>query len=529
MSAKEVGPGKLAPAAARRGALKRADGQPLTRHDLQYDVLSYIFNDENAVFTDPFSSPPGEKVTFRDLYVSAIVRAPKTARSVRDKIAESSAFATDFAMLSLLANVGRVNTSMAFFPETRTALRTYHPVPALQRTDGNLTDAPRIRNALKSCTLPSESKHVPTSPFNILALRDTGPFPTTSVFNLLFVLTQHTAGIGTSHFNEDAGLEFTDLFQPVPVPSAERGRAFLWVVFHYLESAATPNPFSDPPPEEGDSSSESKDIRPMAPRMHRVDPSMLVNENVDLPEEKEYGEKMSEHRRQFLETDRERQEAVNAAKVDGTDGPPGSSERGASGTPAPVAGTSISIKSKGKSGRKAAPEFVDASSGYMKFSYKDRQNDKPALQLQPDGPLTLAPSASAGTAYDNSHRQSTGTGRGKKSKRGMQTEPYDFVYAPPSPERSMFQQAWHIINTKDVLYDSDDESADQHVRLDYIRRLQTLSRLRGKSPTPTPEPDAHPHAGEVLGVDPLVHPPPPEVEFQHHHVAPPEMDVDDSW
>lgn len=85
----------------------------MTRQDLQYDVLSYIFNDTHAVFTDPFSDPPGKQVTFRDLYVSAIQHAPKTARSTRDKMGESDVFATDIAMLSLLANVGRVNTSMA--------------------------------------------------------------------------------------------------------------------------------------------------------------------------------------------------------------------------------------------------------------------------------------------------------------------------------------------------------------------------------------------------------------------------------
>ena len=113
LTSHSAGPGKLAAATSRKGALKRADGEPLTRQDLQYDLLNYIFSDTNAVFTDPFSNPPGQKVTFRDLYVSAIARAPKTARSVRDKFAESEVFATDFAMLSLLANVGRVNTSMA--------------------------------------------------------------------------------------------------------------------------------------------------------------------------------------------------------------------------------------------------------------------------------------------------------------------------------------------------------------------------------------------------------------------------------
>jgi hypothetical protein len=55
------------------------------------------------------------------------------------------------------------------FPEMKTALRTYHPVPSLQKTDGNAQDAPRIKNCLKAALLPSEAKGVPpSSPEEIL-------------------------------------------------------------------------------------------------------------------------------------------------------------------------------------------------------------------------------------------------------------------------------------------------------------------------------------------------------------------------
>lgn len=56
------------------------------------------------------------------------------------------------------------------FPEMKTALRTYHPVPSLQKTDGNAQDAPRIKNCLKAALLPSELKSMPPStPEEILA------------------------------------------------------------------------------------------------------------------------------------------------------------------------------------------------------------------------------------------------------------------------------------------------------------------------------------------------------------------------
>ena len=89
-------------------------------------------------------------------------------------------------MLALLVNVGRVNTTMSckhlvvhisectdtyliVFPEMKTAIRTYHPIPALQRTTGNLQDAPRIKHILKSSVLDGEQGNTPSIPAEILA------------------------------------------------------------------------------------------------------------------------------------------------------------------------------------------------------------------------------------------------------------------------------------------------------------------------------------------------------------------------
>lgn len=92
----------------------------------------------------------------------------------------------------------------------KTALRSYHPVPSLQKTDGNLQDAPRIKNCLKAALLPFEFKTPPpSSPAEILekavscALttgtkkktlanrmrQRAGHIPPTSVVNLIFVLS----------------------------------------------------------------------------------------------------------------------------------------------------------------------------------------------------------------------------------------------------------------------------------------------------------------------------------------------------
>lgn len=104
-----------APTPRRGVAIKRADGEPLTRVDVQYDFLRAIFNDSHEVFTDPYTAKDGQatKVSFRDLYINTILHSPKATKALKDKMNESSLFAEDFAMLSLLVNVGRVNTTMS--------------------------------------------------------------------------------------------------------------------------------------------------------------------------------------------------------------------------------------------------------------------------------------------------------------------------------------------------------------------------------------------------------------------------------
>jgi Ino eighty subunit 1 len=168
-------------------ALKRADGEPLTRADIQYDVLDNIFHDTHDVFTDPYPSDvkPAPKICFRNLYLKYILHSPKATKALKDKMLDSQTFAEDFGMLALLVNVGRVNTTMSckhsvvrlseytdsymiVFPEMKTAIRTYHPIPALQRTNGNLQDAPRIKHILKSSILDGEQANQPSIPVEIL-------------------------------------------------------------------------------------------------------------------------------------------------------------------------------------------------------------------------------------------------------------------------------------------------------------------------------------------------------------------------
>jgi Ino eighty subunit 1 len=58
---------------------------------------------------------------------------------------------------------------MSVFPEMKTAIRTYHPIPSLQHTNGNMLDAPRIKHILKTSLLDSEGKSTPATPADIIA------------------------------------------------------------------------------------------------------------------------------------------------------------------------------------------------------------------------------------------------------------------------------------------------------------------------------------------------------------------------
>ncbi|KAI5898724.1 uncharacterized protein SCHCODRAFT_01162858 [Schizophyllum commune H4-8] len=275
--------------------IKRNDAEPLTREDIQYDLLYHIFKDSQAVFTN---QTPGkyEKVSFRQLYVNALYHSSKCSKVLKDKMLDTPEFAVEFAKIALLTNVGRINTTMAFFPEMKTALRTYHPVPSLQKTDGNAQDAPRIKNCLKSALLPSEVKKPPPSnPQEIIARFNSGMRPPTSVVNLIFVLSTHAAlsqTLSRTHF--DGNINFLDLFIPTNLSSPDRARAFLFIMFYYLESPTgeIENPFGD---------DLCKQDPAKAPRMRVLSPAETRLENVDLPEENKWGEMMSQQRGKFLQ------------------------------------------------------------------------------------------------------------------------------------------------------------------------------------------------------------------------------------
>lgn len=187
------------------------------------------------------------------------------------------------------------------FPEMRAQLRTYHAIPCLQKNQEpnaqykGLQDAPRLKSILKgSC----EDTDQPNTIEKIQA----ATIPRTNPVNLIFVLSQFAPKISEQHFFQPR--DFFDLVIRATLSSKSRAKAFLWLIWWYLESdfsreAAEMNPFGPGlPPEEN-----SKAMPIKVPAFEHLTEDQANAENVDTEEELIYGEKMKGVRKRILEDD----------------------------------------------------------------------------------------------------------------------------------------------------------------------------------------------------------------------------------
>ncbi|KAJ7225776.1 hypothetical protein GGX14DRAFT_422304 [Mycena pura] len=433
-------------------AIEHTDGQPITRADVQYDVLSHIFADETKAFTDPTSQ--ATKLSFRDLYVNYILRSPKAKSVLKDKLSTPT-FATDFAMLALLVNVGRIAATMSFFVEMRTVQRTYHPVPCLQRTNGNLLDAPRVKSVLKTCVLEGENKNGLSTPAQVLARAKARQIPPTTIPNLLFVLASHSAQIGRDHL---ADMEFLDLFLPSAASSQSRARIFLWLCYHYHEApSANPdedydgdvalNPFSD------------LDTPGKVPHLVLLTDEEISTENVDTEEEKALAERLIAQR-QVIARDHQLKESAKESKI-------------LASTPGGIP------KSRSKNAKTAPSTPLRRKARVVEEEYPDEMHFRTLDDAAADIKSPLR------AIY---HRRSS-LDESPSSPRSLPVpphHPHSHRYSPYKP-RTMLQHAWHGIATSDPLDNSDSDEEDEHDRRDHVERLAVISRVRGKAPTPEPD------------------------------------------
>lgn len=473
-------------------AIRRVDGQPLTRVDLQYDFLKNVFNDTTCVFTDPYSENASSKICFRDLYVKAIIHSTKATNALKERLAESPLFGTDFAMLSLLVNIGRINTTMSFFPEMKTNIRTYHPVPALQRTSGSLHDGPRIKHLLQASVFGMLPIDLPRSPEAILARLRSKLSPPTSAPHVISVLADYTYHIGKTHFSEQ--LDFIDLFVRTDVSSLSRARAFLWVCYNYLENLSTdddydeesvPNPFAD-----------QRLVN--EPSFCLLTPEEIALENVDSEEEKTLAEKLIAQRDHIVKAQAAKETIKETIGEDDEMVPSPAEDK---------------LKRKGKARafdwgtriaaakeRKAAADkrrrerIKQKAKGEEAVSYleKSKPGDGDCDAVTPTSEPLL--NDLRANSYSSAQRSSScrrspepslpfhhqysshshDVMHGKIIPRG---EPYPSHRLRIIPDRTTLQHAWHVVTTRDPLLDSDDEHGNEYDRRDYVQRLKIVSHL----------------------------------------------------
>ena len=294
--------------------LKKEDGIPLWRRDIQFAFLRCVFEDKTPVFTMASNGSKGH--TFADIYIDAMARSSKTSRILKEKLTTDRTAALNMAMVCLLVNVGRMNTTLncmvyliqwemimrllrTVFPEMRAQLRTYHSIPSLQaHQDPNaykqLQDAPRLKSILKGA---SEDMHQPSTIEKIKSF----PVPRTNPVNLIFVLSQYAPKISETHFFPPR--DFFDLVMRGTLSSRSRAKAFLWLIWYYLESdfsgpAAENNPFGH-----GQHGDATGGLPLKVPPFEHLTEEQANAENVDTESEKEYGELKRLERKRILEED----------------------------------------------------------------------------------------------------------------------------------------------------------------------------------------------------------------------------------
>ncbi|KAG5929739.1 hypothetical protein E4U53_002373 [Claviceps sorghi] len=299
--------------------LKKEDGEPLWREDIQYDFLKAVFDNEQKVFTNSYDASLG-KQCFADLYIDTMSRSSKTSKVLRDKLLSDRDAAKGMAMVCLLVNVGRMNTTLNFFPEMRAQLRTYHAIPSLQAHQDahaykQLQDAPRLKSILKG---GAEDREEPSS---LEKLKD-ADVPRTNPVNLIFSMCHSAQKVAELHFPTHQ--EFHDLIMKTQYSSKSRAMAFLWLMWFYLESDFTEegceeNPFG-PGVDYGLNVANQG-----VPELIEMTEEERARENVDSLEEVEFGQEKQKTRAKILEMDqaylneRETKRGKRAANPD--DGP----------------------------------------------------------------------------------------------------------------------------------------------------------------------------------------------------------------
>lgn len=252
--------------------LKKPDGEFFSRGDLQFFFLTQLLSDERKLFRNiykevfaksivPVPPPiPGKTLnvtdaeydaktfvfddylTFSQLYVLTLASSTKCSKVLRDKLLFDQQVAFSTCILGILVNIGRLNTTINFYLEMTSQLRTFHSVPCLQyhSTDSkSLQDTPRLKSILKS--LPVGNKPLDLSQMYETPEASKDVEEPLNVVNLLFTMCDNVTLVNLKliHRWVETRGEPISLFNILDCPGYEpsdRCNVILWLIYIHLET-----------------------------------------------------------------------------------------------------------------------------------------------------------------------------------------------------------------------------------------------------------------------------------------------------
>lgn len=279
--------------------LKKADGEPFWRRDIQYDFLEKLFDDSTKAFTNYFShceiptASNDSKLTFSELYVRCLAESGKCSKILRERLLKDKEMGKSVGKVCLLVNAGRMNTTVNFVPEMRSTLRTYHSIPSLQADpvyggSKPLQDTPRLKSILKAV----EDVHGELKSLEDIIANPPEEKPNVNVVQLLFFLSNHVGEVPYLQEGQSSDANansFVDFFLNSRIVPACRAKRLLWLLYTYLETSfkkeeLATNPFNPD----------------VIPTVELIPEDELDNYDKDTDFEIEYSEQMYKARLKYV-------------------------------------------------------------------------------------------------------------------------------------------------------------------------------------------------------------------------------------
>ncbi|KAI5951528.1 hypothetical protein KGF54_004602 [Candida jiufengensis] len=277
-------------------SLKKQDGEPFWRKDIQYDMLTALFDDEHAVFTNSFEFSTVEgannnpKITFAELYIRTLAESNKSSKVLKEKLLKDIDLAKAVCKVCVLVNSGRMNTTINFVHDMKSTLRTYHSIPSLQTgpeggTVKQLQDTPRLKSIIKAVS-DGDNKQ---SLLSDLVDKPSIVKPNTNIVQLLFLLSNANINIP---YLDQASESLLDFFVNTTISPNSRAQRLLWLIYTYLETnfseeEMSQNPFGGQ----------------TIPEAVKITEEQELNYDIDPQYEIDYATEMHQARMQYLSED----------------------------------------------------------------------------------------------------------------------------------------------------------------------------------------------------------------------------------